>query len=106
MISTLKACVSASRRSKKKLAPTEIEPAFLGVDCNLEARCMYADEEGIAVHGIPILAFEQIGVLGCVLIWKDWVVPVLIVRGKPFGVPVYYSINSCIVSATTRFLLL
>jgi hypothetical protein len=48
MISTLEACVSASRRSKKKLAPTEIEPAFLGVDCNLEAGRMYADE-GTAV---------------------------------------------------------
>jgi hypothetical protein len=30
---------------------------------------MYADEEGIAVHGIPMPAFEQIGVY--VLIWKD-----------------------------------
>jgi hypothetical protein len=63
---------------------------------------MYADEGGTAVHGIPIFAFEQIGVLGCVLIWKDRVVPALIVRGKPFGVPVYYSINSCIVYATTQ----
>jgi hypothetical protein len=31
------------------LAPTEMEPTFLGVDCNLEAGRMYADEEGTAV---------------------------------------------------------
>jgi hypothetical protein len=48
---------------------------------------MYANEEGTAVHAIPRPAFEQFGVRVCVLIWKDWVVPALIVRGKAVGRP-------------------